>query len=38
MVFAVGFKKNHDVFYEVTSIALDQFRFLRDGGSYTDSG
>lgn len=25
-----------DVFYEVTSIALDQFRFLRDGGSYTD--
>lgn len=25
-----------DVFYEVTSITLDQFRFLRDGGSYTD--
>ena len=22
-----------DVFYEVTSITLDQFRFLRDGGS-----
>lgn len=26
-----------DVFYEVTSITLDQFRFLRDGGSYTDA-
>ena len=26
-----------EVFYEVTSITLDQFRFLRDGGSYTDS-
>ncbi len=25
-----------DVFQEVTSITLDQFRFLRDGGSYTD--
>lgn len=24
------------VFKEVTSITLDQFRFLRDGGSYTD--
>lgn len=24
------------VFKEVTSISLDQFRFLRDGGSYTD--
>lgn len=27
----------NDVFYEVTSITLDQFRFLRDGGSYTDA-
>lgn len=26
-----------DVFYEVTGITLDQFRFLRDGGSYTDA-
>ncbi len=26
-----------EVFYEVTSITLDQFRFLRDGGSYTDA-
>ena len=26
-----------DVFYEVTSITLDQFRFLRDGGSYMDA-
>lgn len=26
-----------DVFYEVTSITLNQFRFLRDGGSYTDA-
>ncbi len=25
-----------DVFKEVTSITLDQFRFLRDGGEYTD--
>lgn len=25
------------VFVEVTSITLDQFRFLRDGGNYTDS-
>lgn len=25
-----------EVFYEVTSISLDQFRFLRDGGDYTD--
>lgn len=25
-----------DVFKEVTSISLDQFRFLRDGGDYTD--
>ena len=25
------------VFIEVTSITLDQFRFLRDGGRYTDS-
>lgn len=25
------------VFVEVTSITLDQFRFLRDGGTYTDS-
>ena len=25
------------VFVEVTSITLDQFRFLRDGGDYTDS-
>ena len=25
-----------NVFKEVTSITLDQFRFLRDGGSYTD--
>lgn len=26
----------HNVFKEVTSITLDQFRFLRDGGKYTD--
>jgi len=26
-----------NVFKEVTSITLDQFRFLRDGGAYTDS-
>lgn len=26
----------NNVFQEVTSITLDQFRFLRDGGSYTD--
>ncbi len=26
-----------DVFKEVTSITLDEFRFLRDGGEYTDS-
>ncbi len=26
-----------NVFQEVTSITLDQFRFLRDGGPYTDS-
>lgn len=26
-----------EVFLEVTSITLEQFRFLRDGGSYTDS-
>lgn len=26
-----------DVFVEVTSITLDQFRLLRDGGSYTDT-
>ena len=26
-----------DVFVEVTSITLEQFRFLRDGGSYTDA-
>lgn len=25
-----------EVFVEVTSITLDQFRFLRDGGNYTD--
>ena len=25
-----------NVFKEVTSITLDQFRFLRDGGAYTD--
>ena len=25
-----------EVFIEVTSITLDQFRFLRDGGTYTD--
>lgn len=27
----------NDVFFEVTSITLDQFRLLRDGGSYVDS-
>ncbi len=26
-----------NVFQEVTSISLDEFRFLRDGGNYTDS-
>lgn len=26
-----------EVFFEVTSITLDQFRFLRDGGDYPDS-
>lgn len=26
-----------DVFKEVTSITLEEFRFLRDGGNYTDS-
>ncbi len=26
-----------NVFQEVTSISLDEFRFLRDGGDYTDS-
>lgn len=26
-----------DVFKDVTSISLDQFRFLRDGGDYTDA-
>lgn len=26
-----------EVFVEVTSITLDQFKFLRDGGEYTDS-
>ena len=26
-----------EVFVEVTSITLEQFRFLRDGGTYTDS-
>lgn len=26
-----------EVFLEVTSITLEQFRFLRDGGTYTDS-
>lgn len=26
-----------EVFKEVTSISLDEFRFLRDGGSYTDA-
>lgn len=26
-----------EVFKDVTSISLDQFRFLRDGGDYTDS-
>ena len=26
-----------DVFIEVTSITLDEFRFLRDGGEYTDA-
>lgn len=26
-----------DVFYEVTGITIDRFRFLRDGGSYTDA-
>lgn len=35
-----NFDKNieDDVFKEVTSITLDEFRFLRDGGDYTESG
>ena len=35
-----NFDKNieDDVFKEVTSITLDEFRFLRDGGDYTDDG
>ena len=35
-----NFDKNieDDVFKEVTSISLDEFRFLRDGGDYTDNG
>ena len=34
------FDKNieDEVFKEVTSITLDEFRFLRDGGDYTESG
>ena len=28
----------NEVFVEVTSITLDQFRFLRDGGKYKDTG
>ena len=34
-----NFDKNieDDVFKEVTSITLDEFRFLRDGGDYTDA-
>ena len=27
----------NSVFLEVTSITLDQFRFLRDGGKYKDA-
>lgn len=35
-----NFDKNieDEVFKEVTSITLDEFRFLRDGGDYTESG
>ena len=35
-----NFDKNieDDVFKEVTSISLDEFRFLRDGGDYTENG
>ena len=35
-----NFDKNieDDVFKEVTSITLDEFRFLRDGGDYTEDG
>ena len=35
-----NFDKNieDDVFKEVTSITLEEFRFLRDGGDYTDNG
>ena len=35
-----NFDKNieNEVFKEVTSITLDEFRFLRDGGDYTENG
>ena len=35
-----NFDKNieDDVFKEVTSISLEEFRFLRDGGDYTEDG
>ena len=35
-----NFDKNieDEVFKEVTSITLDEFRFLRDGGDYTENG
>ena len=35
-----NFDKNieDEVFKEVTSISLDEFRFLRDGGDYTENG
>ena len=35
-----NFDKNieNEVFQEVTSITLDEFRFLRDGGDYTENG
>ncbi len=35
-----NFDKNieDDVFKEVTSITLEEFRFLRDGGDYTENG
>ena len=35
-----NFDKNieDEVFKEVTSITLDEFRFLRDGGNYTEDG
>ena len=35
-----NFDKNieDEVFKEVTSITLEEFRFLRDGGDYTDNG